>query len=93
MTYDSKNDHAYIWAKYSLPWNQEYRLTLEAVDEEGNVIAETDILIPECKVLFPSGSRYMTVNQGQAIYPRCKCDACKMILIIIIGVTKLHKIR
>lgn len=77
MTYDSKNDHAYIWAKYSLPWNQEYRLTLEAVDEEGNVIAETDILIPECKVLFPSGSRYMTVNQGQAIYPRCKCDACK----------------
>ena len=19
----------------------------------------------------------MTVNQGQAIYPRCKCDACK----------------
>ena len=77
MTYDSKNDHAYIWAKYSLPWNQEYRLTLEAVDEEGNVIAETDILIPECKVLFPSGSRYMTVNQGQAIYPRCKCDSCK----------------
>ena len=77
MTYDSKDDHAYIWAKYSLPWNQEYRLTLEAVDEDGNVIAETDILIPECKVLFPSGSRYMTINQGQPIYPRCKCDACK----------------
>lgn len=76
LTRASYEDSVFIWAKYNLPWNKEYRLKLEAVDEKGNVIANTDILIPECKIFFPSGMRYMTINQGQPIYPRCNCREC-----------------
>lgn len=76
LTRDSYKESVFIWSKYSLAWNEEYRLRLEAVDEQGNVIANTDILIPECKIFFPGGMRYMTINQGEPIYPRCKCRDC-----------------
>lgn len=74
LTRDSYEESVFIWAKCNLAWNREYRLRLEAVDEQGNVIANTDVLIPECKVFFPSGMRFMTINQGQPIYPQCKCQ-------------------
>lgn len=73
LTRESYKESVFIWAKCNLAWNKEYRLRLEAIDEQGNVIANTDILIPECKVFFPSGMRFMTINQGQPIYPQCKC--------------------
>ena len=74
LTRESYKESVFIWAKCDLAWNKEYRLRLEAVDEQGNVIANTDVLIPECKVFFPSGMRFMTINQGQPIYPQCKCQ-------------------
>ena len=74
LTRESYKESVFIWAKCNLAWNKEYRLRLEAVDEQGNVIANTDVLIPECKVFFPSGMRFMTINQGQPIYPQCKCQ-------------------
>lgn len=66
-TTSSKDEHVYIWSKYDLPWNQEYRLNLQALDSSGNVIAQTDIFIPQCKVLFPGGKRYVTFSSGEKI--------------------------
>ena len=52
-----------VWAKHTIPWYKEYRLTLEAVDENGNVIADTCVLIPRATLLFPGEKRYIEINQ------------------------------
>ena len=52
-----------IWAKHTIAWNKEYRMTLEAVDKDGNVIADTSILIPKVLPLFPDEKRYMELIQ------------------------------
>ena len=52
-----------IWAKHTIAWNKEYRMTLEAVDKDGNVIADTCILIPKVLPLFPDEKRYMELVQ------------------------------
>lgn len=57
-------EYAYIWAKWYLDWTKEYRLKLQAVDENGAVIAETDILIPKVDIFFPEGLRSITFNRA-----------------------------
>lgn len=72
-----KDEHVYVWSKYDLPWDKEYRLNIQAIDATGNMIAQTDIFIPQCKMLFPGGARYMTITSGQKIAnPACECWEC-----------------
>lgn len=52
-----------VWAKHTISWNIEYRLILEAVDENGNVIADTCIVIPRVTLFFPGDKRYVEINQ------------------------------
>lgn len=40
------------------------------LNEEGKpikIIAETEILIPQCNIYFPNGNRYLVINQGEDI--------------------------
>ena len=66
-------EYAYVWAKWYLDWTKEYRLKLQAWETEedanGNVkrtnmIAQTDLLIPEVTVYFPEDKRSKTYNQA-----------------------------
>lgn len=52
-----------IWAKHTIQWNKEYRMMLEAVDKNGNVIADTCIFIPKVIPLFPDEKRYVELVQ------------------------------
>ncbi len=61
-------EYAYIWAKGYLDWTKEYRLKLQARDKAGNLIAETDLLIPEVDIFFPQDMRSITINQADWIY-------------------------
>lgn len=60
--------YAYVWAKGYLDWTKEYRLKLQARDKEGNLIAETDLLIPAVSIYFPEDKRYITINQSDWLY-------------------------
>lgn len=66
-------EYAYVWAKWYLDWTKEYRLKLQAwkteTDAAGTVkrtemIAQTDLLIPEVTIYFPEGMRSKTYNQS-----------------------------
>lgn len=66
-------EYAYVWAKWYLDWTKEYRLKLQAwkteTDANGAVkrtemIAQTDLLIPEVTIYFPEGMRSKTYNQS-----------------------------
>ena len=40
------------------------------LNEEGKpikIIAETELLIPQCNIYFPNGNRYLVINQGEDI--------------------------
>lgn len=60
--------YVYVWAKGYLDWTKEYRLKLQASDKEGNLIAETDLLIPAVSIFFPEDQRYITINQSDWLY-------------------------
>lgn len=60
-----------IWAKPAIPFTEQYLLKLNAVRmdrDKGDadyVIATTYILIPECKMFFPNGTRYRDFYQAK----------------------------
>lgn len=57
----------HIWAKHSLPWAEEYHPLLQAYDQEGNLLAETYIVIPKCEIFFADNKRYEEITQWQEV--------------------------
>lgn len=52
-----------VGAKHCIDFNEEYRLTVEAV-ENGVVIAHTTILVPRFEILFTGGEHYRTLKRA-----------------------------
>lgn len=53
---------ATVHAKWMIDFNKEYRLTVQAVEEDGDVIAEAMVLIPRFEILFSGGEHYQTID-------------------------------
>ena len=57
----------HVWAKHCLPWGKEYRPLLQAYDQDGNLIAETYIVIPKCEIYFAGNRRYENITQWEEV--------------------------
>lgn len=65
MVFDSTTgEYAYIGAKWYLDWSKSFNFYVYAMDKNtGKVIAEAEIYIPQCEILFPENKRYIEIVQ------------------------------
>lgn len=54
---------ATVRAKAFIDFDTEYRLNIQAVEDDGDVIAETTVLIPRFEILFSGGEHYKTISK------------------------------
>lgn len=55
-----------VHAKYYIK-DKEYPLKLQALDDNGNLVAETNILIPKINVTYKDGNHYYVIERGKVL--------------------------